>query len=233
MSVFTFKQFAVYQAPNTFKVGTDALILGSSVHANTYQSILEIGAGSGVISLMVKQNNPDSKILAIDIDKQSVACGKINFKNSPWYADLNYQCIDFNTLTATKQFDCIICNPPFYEDSLLSQSAELNRAKHTQNFSIEKLFEQANNLLNLNGYFWVILPHATSEKWIQFAETIDLYLHSNILVYGKPEKAIRNILQFGKTKHTCSSSNLTIRDKFGNYTEQYKQLTREFHNRDW
>jgi tRNA1Val (adenine37-N6)-methyltransferase len=232
MSIFQFKYFSVQQSNNSLKVGTDAMILGASVDENNYLSILDIGTGTGVLALMAKQKNPNAKVIAIDINDQSLIDCKINFKNSPWNNDLICSQQDINFFTTENKFDCIICNPPYYENGLLSQSEDVNRAKHTIDFSLDNLFFKAKNLLSSEGHFWVILPYITAEKWRFFAENIGLYTCRKINVFAKPDLPKRTILKMGLNASILSEKKLIIRNDDNTYSEEYKELTKEFHNKE-
>ena len=84
MSTFQFKHFSVSQANATMKVGTDAMLLGSSVDDERPSSILDIGTGTGVIALMLAQRFAEAKVIGLEIDDEACQEAKINFEQSPW-----------------------------------------------------------------------------------------------------------------------------------------------------
>jgi tRNA1Val (adenine37-N6)-methyltransferase len=206
------------------------MVLGASINGN-YQHILDIGTGTGVLALMAKQKNPSAKIIAIDIDEESLIDCKVNFENSIWKHDLNCALQDFSTYSSPHKFDCIVCNPPYYENGFLSESDSNNRAKHTLDFSLEALFQKAKSLLHPNGHFWVILPYATAEKWMDFGTSIGLFTSEQIVVFGKPDSPKRTILKMEIQDKKITNRFLTIRNQDNSYTNEYKELTKEFHNR--
>lgn len=232
MSVFQFKYFSIQQSNSTLKVGTDAMILGASIDENSYLNILDIGTGTGILALMAKQKNPLSKVTAIDIDKQSLIDCRTNFENSVWKNDLNCLHQDISTYFSQNTFDCIICNPPYYENGLLSKSDSNNQAKHAFDFSLETLFPKVKSLLNSNGHFWVILPYSTSEKWIEFSASIGLFTSEKTIIFGKPDLPKRTILKMGLEETDRIERSFTIRNKNNSYTDEYKELTKEFHDRE-
>lgn len=232
MSIFQFKYFSVQQTNTPLKVGTDAMILGAVINRNNYLSILDIGTGTGVLALMAKQNNPNAKVVAIDIDEESLIDCQHNFENSPWNNDLICLQQDFNFLDTESKFDCIVCNPPYYENGLLSKSEGMNRVKHTVDFSLEDLFVKVQKLLSSNGDFWIILPHSTAEKWKNFALTIDLHTSEKIIIFGKPDLPKRVIFKMRLETSSVSEKRLIIRNSDNTYSEEYKKLTKEFHNKE-
>ena len=69
MSSFQFKQFEVSQDRCAMKVGTDGVLLGA--WASGGKRILDIGSGTGLISLMMAQRFPEAKVVGIDIDEDA------------------------------------------------------------------------------------------------------------------------------------------------------------------
>ena len=69
------------------KVTTDACIfgalLGESSQLRQSQSILDIGAGTGLLSLMAAQNS-QAKITAVELDQKASQQAVSNFADSPW-----------------------------------------------------------------------------------------------------------------------------------------------------
>ena len=82
---FKFKQFTINQNRCAMKIGTDAVLLGAwtSLEANPF-SILDIGAGTGVLALMMAQRSSAELIDAIEIDDAAYEQCVDNFEQSPW-----------------------------------------------------------------------------------------------------------------------------------------------------
>lgn len=208
------------------------MILGALTDENSYSNILDIGTGTGVLALMAKQKNPTATVTAIDIDEQTLIDCKTNFNHSVWKNDLKCFQQDISVFTTDETFDSIVCNPPYYEDGFLSESEAKNQAKHTTNFSLEILFNTVKRLLNHNGHFWIILPHSTTEKWVNFGTEIGLFTLSRTTVFGKPNVPKRTILKMGLKNIQITEKSLVIRNSDDSYTDEYKELTKEFHDRE-
>lgn len=207
------------------------MLLGASIAENQYLSILDIGTGTGVLALMAKQKNPESIVEAIDIDEAALIDCQLNFEKSPWKDDLKYSNQNIFDLNSHQQFDCIICNPPYYENGLLSASAAINRTKHTIDFPLDDLFIKVKSLLYTNGHFRIILPYSTATKWHAFGVSIGMFLIEHITIFGKPELPKRVILTFSLTEQQITESNIIVRNEDNSYTETYRELTKEFHNK--
>lgn len=233
MSTFQFKHFSVSQANATMKVGTDAMLLGSSVDDERPSSILDIGTGTGVIALMLAQRFAEAKVIGLEIDDEACQEAKINFEQSPWKDRLETIHGDILDIQFDDRFDLIVSNPPYYENSLISENERTSRAKHAEFLPVNNLLRKVASILTENGFFWVIIPPENAESWMHQAELNQLHLQSSISILGKEGQAEkRRILAFAREKREVTSSRLTIRNSEGKYTPEYIELTKEFHDRD-
>ena len=117
MKTFHFKNFTINQSSKVFRVGTDGVLLGASTTVENAANILEIGTGTGLISLMMAQRNPNATITALDIDEDAVALASVNFRNSPFSSRLNAVLQDFKKHETHEKFDLIVSNPPYFEEN--------------------------------------------------------------------------------------------------------------------
>lgn len=230
---FDFKEFSVTQAHSALKVGTDAMLLGAIAHHENPKNILDVGTGTGVLALMLAQKYPNAKIHAIDIDSNSLFDCQENFENSPWAENLSQTIIDFNRFETTTKFDLIISNPPFYQNGLKGENERNNLAKHESDNLISELIVKSKELLTNHGILWLILPYASSENWIDFAQKNGLYLVENHTISAKTERPKRSVLAFGMEAIAPRKLfELIVRTDSGGYTEEYKMLTKDFHSKE-
>ncbi|GAB4187005.1 MAG: methyltransferase [Thermoflexibacter sp.] len=242
---FQFKQFRIEQANCAMKVSTDACILGAYVAKNYAQSprtILDIGAGTGVLSLMLAQVS-QANITAIEIDEKSFLQAKSNFANSTWKNRLHvfYQSFQqyVNTFSATLSYDLLICNPPFFVNSLKSKKKEKNLARHTDSLPFEDLLMGAEKLTHQGSLFVVLLPTQESEIFENILQ--DFYLQSTYLqvieklfISDNPSKQPhRVILTLKKLSQNHDSKiitkSLTIKDTTGAYTSNFVDLMKDYY----
>lgn len=156
---FQFKEFKINQNRVAFKFGADAALLGAWCPILEDQSILEVGAGTGVISLMCAQRNPSASITGIELDYESYEQCAENFEASKWSSQLNALHGDFNLYPFNTRFDHIVCNPPFFAGSTQNQEERLNQARHEIKLSLSNLLKRSSELLSLNGSLSLVLPH--------------------------------------------------------------------------
>ncbi|MBN1650899.1 MAG: methyltransferase [Bacteroidales bacterium] len=230
---FQFKQFIVHHTYSTMKVGTDAVLLGSLITIPSEGKILEVGTGTGIISLMLAQRS-SAEITAIDIHQASVWEARANFKASPWSNRLKALMISYQLYAAQGnpvRYDLIISNPPFFENDLKSSDKKRNLARHNDHLSYRDFLLASRYFINEQGKLAVILPVAEAENFIREAEQWQFYLERKIEIKPKPKKeANRLILSFGnQAPKTLKTEALTIRNNDDSYSEAYKKLTADFY----
>lgn len=227
MKPFRFQQFDIQQDKNVFRVGTDGVLLGALATINSAKTILEIGTGTGLISLMLAQRNPTAKITGIDINKEAYRLTSQNFEASPFNNRLQALHEDFKIFSSDKNFDLIISNPPYFEENT-STKDKLARQKIELEF--DDLIEKASFLISDSGIFSVIIP---AESTINFENTCrknGFYLMKKINIkgiYGGNIK--RAILEFSKQNNESQTSEFVIEESPRRYSEQYLEATKDFH----
>jgi len=199
-SLFKFKQFNLYQLENVAKIGTDSVLLGSSLILNdSCKRILDIGTGTGVISLMIAQRYKSTLIYGIDIDSKSAQLCEENFFESSWSDRLTAIEVDITDYNPSERFDHIVCNPPFFSNGILPKSESQQRIRHTLFLSYQQLFQSVDRLLNPKGHFSVIIPNSIAKNIFQIAANSSLYPNKITYFRDQKEKArIRLIISFSR-----------------------------------
>ena len=232
MSRFQFKHFTIHQSRSALKVGTDAMLLGASIKCDSPKFGLDVGAGTGVLSLMVSQVHSYIFIDAIEIDYNSFEDLSQNIYLSKFKDRIQSFNKDFFSYQSNKKYDLIFSNPPFYDDGFKFDENILFHSKHNLNFSVEKFFIKSLDLLDTNGEIWVIVPYVKTQFWLKEANKSHLFLVKQIMIESKPGKEVRSILVFSLSNTSeLSLSTFSIRDDDGFYTDEYHLLTSEFHNK--
>ncbi len=230
--MFQFKRFSVYDEQSTMKVGTDAVLLACWTNTAVGRNILEIGCGCGVISLILAQRIPEAIITAIDIDEFSTKeCFK-NFQISPWSDRLlvKHSSLQDFERNSTLQFDLIVSNPPFFNDSLKSVETSKKRARHTDELSYDELISSVSDLLTLDGRFCCVLPFQEMEQFIHLASFKGLYCLRQSLTFTKENKLPKRcLMEFSKREMECEKDIFLIQNKDGEYTSEYLSLTSDFY----
>lgn len=235
MSKFQFKQFSIQQDRCAMKVGTDGVLLGAwaPIDHKPY-SVLDIGAGTGLIALMLAQRSQAEQIDAIEIDENAFEQCVDNFENSPWndrlfcfHASLD----DFMEDLEDEAYDLIVSNPPFYSEDFKTDNESRDLARFQDALPFEDLVEAASVLLSETGVLAVIVPYKEEARFIALAKEYDLFPLRITRVKGTPTAEIkRSLLAFSFTEIADSPINeLIIETARHQYTEDYIALTKDFY----
>ena len=227
MKPFTFKQFKIEQSKDVFRVGTDGVLLGALANVHSASNVLEVGTGTGLISLMLAQRNPQAYFLGLDINEDAAALTKLNFENAPFHARLKNRHQDFKTFETEEQFDLIVSNPPYFEES---GSEKDKIARQTVELNFRQLIANSARLLSENGIFSVIIPVEAGEVFVSIGKENHLFLNRRINIKGiENSKAKRLILEFSLQEKEINESDFIIEKSPRQYSDQYLELTKEFH----
>lgn len=227
MKPFRFQQFDIQQNADVFRVGTDAVLLGSLANVFEAKKVLEVGTGTGIISLMIAQRNPEAQILAIDINSEAVNISQTNFINSPFFDRIKSQLQDLKNFDTEQKFDLIISNPPYFEINN-SEKDILARQKLELNFS--DLIKKSSQLLSKNGLFTVIIPVDSEKEFTQICFNNNLLLQRKVIIKGiKTSEPKRLVLEYSFKESETKVENFVIEKSPRVYSDEYLELTKEFH----
>ena len=227
MKPFRFQQFSIQQSKDVFRVGTDGVLLGAMCNVKNAKKILEIGAGTGLISLMLAQRNVSAKILAIDINENAVKLASENFRNSIFNENLKVELKDFKNFETNENFDLVVCNPPFFEENA---SAKDVLARQQVELNFRNLVEKSTEIITKKGILSIILPSEAATDVKSLAEEFNLYLVREINIYGiEGGNLKRNILEFSLAQKPLEISDFVIEKSPRKYSDQYLNLTKNFH----
>lgn len=232
--MFTFKQFSIQQDKTAMKVGTDGVLLGSwaPIDHNPF-SILDIGAGTGIIALMLAQRTNAEQIDALEIDEDAYEQAVENFENSPWGDRLFcfHAGLDEFIEEPEDEYDLIVSNPPFYAEDYKTENEQRDLARFQDAMPFEELVEAADLLLSENGIFALIIPYKEEDKFIALAKESELYPIKITRVKGTPNTEIkRSLLAFGRNvSPEIEIDELIIEIDRHVYTPEYIELTKEFY----
>lgn len=212
------------------KVGVDSVLLGAWTSVSETGFALDIGAGTGILSLMLAQRS-NLMIHAVEINPEACIDAATNFVNSPWNSRLvlHNQSIQDFLQEVTFSFSLIISNPPYFSQSLKSMHAGRNLSRHDDTLSEFDLLRAVSQLLNDDGIFTLILPASKADAFILKASLHQLYLARRLDIYPTAAKpSNRSILEFSRHKVSVLPQQMTVHDA-GSYTIEYQNLTKDFY----
>lgn len=237
-SVFRLKQFSVEIFEGVFPVTTDSILLGSWVRVADSLRILDIGTGSGLLSLMAIQRAvSNAEIYAIDSSLACIECSKYNFLSSPWADRLHafkldaldiLKPSDFFLLDAT--FDVIISNPPYFINALKSDLPDKSRSRHQQELDFELLARLTAKHLNVNGSASFIIPINVEETLSNVMMSCQLFVSRLCRVRDHAQAPVKLCLvEYKKIHELPEIENIILFNEDGNRSNEYHNITKAYY----
>ena len=235
MKPFQFKHFKIKHQQSAHKVGTDGVLLGAWTSLDNHpKDVLDIGAGSGLIALMLAQRSKAKSIDAIEINPQAYEECVENFEASIWndrlfcyHGDVKAFAKDIDI-----KYDLIVSNPPFFDETAVihHHSIDRDQARKQGSLSYVELLTAAKSLLTEKGQLAVILPFDQHEHFIKIAKEKALFINRLTKVRGQKNSPVkRSLMQFGFNEKPLAENQLILEINRHQYTEIYKSLVKDFY----
>lgn len=235
---FQFKQFIVRQDQCAMKVTTDACLFGAWVAREASrkqptvdsQKLLDIGAGTGLLSLMVAQKNNGS-VDAIEVDALAATQAAENVAVSPWSERISVLHKDVLLWQPPVRYDCIFSNPPFYENELKSIKETKNIAHHDQGLKLAELLLFINNNLADEGYFFLLLPAKREKELTSLLANHRFFLQQKVLVQQTlKHQPFRLMIQGRRQKlENVAQEKISIKDENDAYSTAFISLLKNYY----
>jgi tRNA1Val (adenine37-N6)-methyltransferase len=229
---FQFKEFLINQDRCAMKVTTDACLFGAWVakrikENNSKGRLLDIGTGTGLLSLMIAQQNPGLQIDAIEIDADSEMQAKQNISASPWINNVNTIQADVRIYFAEKKYDLIISNPPFYENELKGEDPAVNKAHHDEGLLLKDIMKSIEDNLLPNGRFFLLFPFKRNAEIRPLVTGNGFHLDKMVFVRQTVNHDFFRVMLSGEkvaANNETAIEELSIRDGEGKYTDEFASL---------
>jgi tRNA1Val (adenine37-N6)-methyltransferase len=226
---FDFKQFSIKQDACAMKVSTDACVFGAwvaeAVPARANR-VADIGAGTGLLTLMLAQAWPEAHFEAIEIDAAAAEQAVQNAAASLWASRITVHAQAVQQFALQKQatFDVVVSNPPFFVNALKAPDKQRNIARHTDQLPYADLLTAAEHMLQPNGYLLLLLPVAEADLlWSMLLPdwscTRQCTLSSKV---GKPPHRVFLMLQKSKTVQNQQEEAWVLHNPDGTYTDRVR-----------
>jgi tRNA1Val (adenine37-N6)-methyltransferase len=237
---FQFKQFIIHQDKCAMKVTTDSCLFGALV-ANAINNseliitnCLDIGGGTGLLSLMLAQKSPQVKFDAVEVDKDAFEQAKENVAVSPWANNIKIHHADIKVLGTAKKYDAIISNPPFYENELKGNDQKKNIAHHNDGLLLPELLKIISGYLNDNGVFYILLPCKRYEEAKLMCSKNNLLITKIIFVKQSEKHNYFRVIVEGKRINENNLpgetiSEIAIKNSSGEYTTSFVNLLKDYY----
>lgn len=229
---FQFKQFRIEQDRCAMKVCTDACILGAYTIAPSIAThMLDIGTGTGLLSLMLAQRYPQLHIDAVELEPAAFQQAAHNVLQSPWSSNIRLHHTAIQSFNSTNTFQLIVCNPPFYPAHLRSDNQQKNQAHHHESLSFPELATAIKRLLAPSGLCSMLLPPRQAEEFSLLAEKAGLFVQHELLIQERARDQAHRSIRFYSHIHKKSPSfdRLIIRDEEGGYSSRFQELLHPYY----
>jgi tRNA1Val (adenine37-N6)-methyltransferase len=214
------------------KIGTDGILIGAWVNVYKKFKALDIGSGTGIISIMLCQRNLNLELDSIEISPSAIIDAKINIENCNWSKRIKLFQKDLKDFHPDSNYDLIVSNPPYFKESLKPSDSERLKARHQNDLKLEDIIKFSRQNLTKGGSLNIILPFGQKKEAIEIAKKHGLKPVRACAVYPKPKKAPNRILiEFSRNENKQIIKESLVIEEAGrhNYSEDYKKLTREFY----
>lgn len=214
------------------KVSTDACIQGAwTPIPERAQRACDIGCGTALLSLMLAQRKSDLQIDAIELEAGAAAQAARNILDSPYADRIAVVNADVRQFVPTARYDLIICNPPFFENSLQSNNQARMQARHTDTLSYRDLAMFIAGNLAVEGFASVLLPATQEQSWLNAASEASLILRRRLNIQALPHKPCNRVIFVMSRREITEpqTESLLIYREPGSYTESFKTLLSPFY----
>ncbi len=246
---FSFKQFTIWQDQAAMKVTTDACLFGAWVsehirlHATqgrgltTPTRVADVGAGTGLLSLMIHQKNPTLTIEALEIDPLAAEQARQNIASANADTQINIHTTDATNFSPAMPYDSIISNPPFYQDDLKAAGRRRSLAFHEETLTLPQLLNFIKSNLSSSGYFYLLLPFRREKEIERLLYAMQLHLSEKVYVKTSPQQSPHRLLLAGRRVQTettlldqpMEGREICITDQNGQYSSACKALLKEYY----
>jgi len=233
---FQFKQFTVHHDRSAMKVTTDSCFFGAWASRQIQNSkfeirnLLDIGTGTGLLALIIAQRN-DVIIDAVEIDQEAAQQAIENISSSPWKEKIKVYNQNILNYQSDCKYDCIICNPPFYEKELSSEEQKKNIAHHSSEIRLKQVLLEIKRNLKEHGIFFLMFP-AKREREIRsmFDESNFYVIKKLFLKQSVNHSAFRIILMATNQKRNqVETTEISIWNENRQYTKEFTDLLKDYY----
>ena len=227
---FKFKKFSITHEKCAMKIGVDGVLIGAWTDTENPIEILDIGTGSGLISLMMQQKYSNASVTAIEPNEIAFEEAKENFKNAPFENQPQIELTNLKNFKTSKKFDLIISNPPFFEEAVPSGDLNRDQARQAKFLPLQEFIQISTNLLSIKGCFNFVYPTQQTAQILKLAKQADLHLAYTTTVFPNNNKnSKRTLFSFTKTAQVLHADELIIKNSDGDFTNKYRDLTKDFY----
>ncbi|QDJ13625.1 tRNA (adenosine(37)-N6)-methyltransferase TrmM [Mergibacter septicus] len=199
--MFQFKQFTVQDDRCAMKVGTDGVLLGAWARVEQAKTALDLGTGSGLISLMLAQRNPNCRLVGVEREVNACMQARENVGLTPWAERIEIIQADvllpnLKIMLPVAGFDLVVANPPYFTQGVACRDLARDQARYLAEGEHSHLtwLKVAESCLNQHGCICFILPFVEGKRLLAQLSQTSLYCAKECQVVTKVGKAPQRVL---------------------------------------
>ena len=161
---FNYRQLPnIFQPEKGYRFSMDALMLASHVKVGGNERLIDIGCGSGIISIILAHKYPFLKIMGIEIQEELCTLAQKNIMENGLEGRVSIVHDDVKNVKirrAEELADIIVTNPPFGKkgEGRISPNPQKAIARHEIALDLDSLLKCSNKLLKDKGRLFMIFP---------------------------------------------------------------------------
>ncbi|MBI5204322.1 MAG: tRNA1(Val) (adenine(37)-N6)-methyltransferase [Nitrospirae bacterium] len=232
----TIRDIKLYQNKKGYRFSVDALLLYSFVNLRRAEKIADLGAGSGIVGLLLAKQYTEAEITLIELQESLVELARRNIvlnnlerRVKVIKADVKYHRFTDSPIHRFNDYDLVVSNPPFrrQKTGLISPTGEKAVARHEIELKLTDLIQASCSLLRSKGRFCMIyhpsrlveLIYALREKHMEPKRL--RFVHSNLMTEAK--MVLVEAIKDGRTEMKIENP-LYIYKEDRTYTDEMKAL---------
>ena len=191
--------FSIIQRRDAFRFGTDAVLLADFVKLKKHCRVVDLGAGTGIIGLLLCAHNPEVTVSAVEIQPEMAQLTQKNIELNQIEARM--QAYEMDMRRAPEKlgncvYDCAVCNPPYYAEGRGRQPENPNKliSRTEAEIDIFEICAVAVRLLKTGGRLAVVYPAARLNEMIGAMEKATLAPKRIRTIHSKASRAPKLVL---------------------------------------
>lgn len=224
--------FYIIQKENAFRFGVDAVLLSDFASVKKTDSVLEVGTGTGIISILLYAKKKPKMITAIEISEEmaEMAYRSVKYNNLLDYIQIIPMDLkEAPHLLGKGKYNAVVTNPPYMKlgSGIINPQKEQASARFEVHCTLKDIIDAAYELLLPGGRFYMV--HRTD----RIVDIIYMMRNKGIepkrirFIHSSPEKKPHLLLMEGAKggrPELKFMEPLYIYDDKGNYTEEIKSI---------
>lgn len=212
-----------------YRFSVDAILLAHFITPRPGEKILDLGAGCGVISLILKYRQPQAVITALELQPKLAALIRRNIEANGFHEGFSViegDCRRIREYVAAGNFDRVLCNPPYRKrnSGRVNPGREEVQARHEMSLDARAVLRACSSALKTRGRVALVYPAARLAGLLAGMKEAGLEPKRLQIVHSYPGSAGRLVLVEGVKG---GGEELAILPPFHIYSVQNGAYTRE------